>query len=73
MDGPLRPLTETASLARRGLELAKIGELFGGLMDHLRNPYDPDTNPNGFINMGTAENVRFSSFKNAFFRFHNAN
>lgn len=52
---------EDSSLADRGLEFAKLGESLGKFKTILSNPYDPDTNPGGFINMGTAENVRSRS------------
>ncbi|KAI7175831.1 hypothetical protein D0869_05097 [Hortaea werneckii] len=44
------------TLAPRGAELAdgpSLRELFGGI---LGDKYDKDTNPNGMINIGTAEN-----------------
>lgn len=52
---------EDSSLADRGLEFAKVGEILGKFKTILSNPYDPDTNPDGFINMGVAENVRSRS------------
>ncbi|KAI6813965.1 PLP-dependent transferase [Hortaea werneckii] len=45
-----------STLAPRGAELAdgpSLRELFGGI---LGDKYDKDTNPNGMINIGTAEN-----------------
>ncbi|GAB1738717.1 hypothetical protein NU219Hw_g3512t1 [Hortaea werneckii] len=45
-----------STLAPRGAELANgpsLRELFGGI---LGDKYDKDTNPNGMINIGTAEN-----------------
>ncbi|KAI9729251.1 MAG: hypothetical protein M1834_007043 [Cirrosporium novae-zelandiae] len=44
-----------STLSSRGRELAahSIRDLFRTVMS---SPYDPDTNPDGFINMGTAEN-----------------
>lgn len=48
---------DDTSLADRGLQFAHIGENLGKFKTILSNPYDPDTNPDGFINMGIAENV----------------
>jgi hypothetical protein len=48
---------KTTTLAARGLALASgdnLRELFGAL---LGNIYDPETNPNGILNIGTAENA----------------
>ena len=45
------------TLSSRGADLASgdnIREMFKTI---LANPYDPDTNPEGFINIGTSENV----------------
>lgn len=52
---------DDTSLADRGLHFAHVGEKLGSFKTILSNPYDPDTNPDGFINMGTAENVRSRS------------
>lgn len=50
--------TEDPTLADRGLSFAHIGENLEKFKTILSDPYHPDTNPDGFINMGTAENVR---------------
>ena len=47
------------TLSQRGLELAAPGGMLEKFKAILGDPYDPETNPNGFINMGTAENVCF--------------
>ena len=52
----------TASLADRGLELVPFGKFLDKFKEILQNPYDPDTNPDGFINMGVAENVCVRSY-----------
>lgn len=55
---PVRPVNRKEPLlAPRGVELAKAGEALGFFKTILSNPYDPDSNPDGFINLGTAENV----------------
>lgn len=54
---PVRPPPKEPSLAARGLELAKAGEGIGFFKTILSDPYDPDENPHGFVNIGTAENV----------------
>lgn len=61
---PIRPspFNEPASLADRGLELAQVGQLLDKFKEILQNPYDPDANPDGFVNMGIAENVCVLSY-----------
>ena len=44
-------------LSHRGAEIASHGGLAGKFKKILGNPYDPDSNPDGFVNMGVAENV----------------
>ena len=46
-----------AQLSSRGQAAAKAGEQMNGL-DILRNLWDPDTNPAGYVSLGIAENVR---------------
>ncbi|KAJ9635156.1 hypothetical protein H2201_003310 [Coniosporium apollinis] len=49
-------IKKSSTLGRRGAALASqesIRDKFGTI---LADPYDPDTNPSGFINIGTAEN-----------------
>ncbi|MCJ1463842.1 hypothetical protein MMC07_002451 [Pseudocyphellaria aurata] len=48
--------TEDPSLADRGLHFAQAGESLDKFKFVLSDPYHPDTNPDGFINMGIAEN-----------------
>ena len=45
------------SLSSRGVELAKSFGAFEKFKDVFGNPYDPDKNPKGLINIGVAENV----------------
>lgn len=45
------------SLSRRGVELASGDSLRDMFKTILSDPYDPDTNTEGFVNIGTAENV----------------
>ena len=47
-----------SGLSRRGEEYLKDGG-FEMIRQLLRDLYDRDTNPNGIVNMGTAENVCF--------------
>ena len=46
------------SLSERGHAYLQDGD-FEQLRAILGDPYDRDTNPNGLVNLGTAENVRF--------------
>lgn len=46
------------SLSPRGKQLAKEGQTLSFFKGILNNPYHPDDNPDGFVNIGTAENVR---------------
>ena len=51
-------MTIHTTLSRRGAQLAaseSIRDKFGMI---LNDPYDPVKNPNGFVNMGVAENVK---------------
>lgn len=67
MSLPIRPKPVPAhdgsSLSDRGLDLAKAGAMMDMFKTILENPYDPDKNPDGFVNIGTAENVRDVYFK----------
>lgn len=49
---------QSSTLADRGVELAKAGGAMDMFKTILSDPYHPDDNPDGFINIGTAENVR---------------
>lgn len=58
---PIHPVPHNRhSLAPRGLELAKNGEIMNFFNSILTDPYHPDTNPDGFVNIGTSENVCLS-------------
>ena len=52
--------TQATSLSARGTELFA----HGGHLDKFReiwgNAYNPESNPDGFVNMGTSENVNLS-------------
>ena len=54
-------MLDKSSLSSRGDELASAGGLLDKFKSILEDLYDPDTNPNGFVNIGTAENVRVAS------------
>ncbi|KAL9125967.1 MAG: hypothetical protein Q9217_004911 [Psora testacea] len=43
-------------LSTRGNELASVSGVVDQFKELLENPYDPDTNPDGIVNIGTAEN-----------------
>lgn len=58
----LPPVDASSTLADRGLQFSDIGEVLEKFKIILSDPYDPDTNPDGFINMGVAENVRDRSW-----------
>ncbi|KAL9632617.1 MAG: hypothetical protein Q9164_005210, partial [Protoblastenia rupestris] len=47
-----------SSLSDRGVELSSAGGLIDKFKDILGDTYDPDTNPDGFVNIGTAENIK---------------
>lgn len=53
-----------STLSDRGLDLAKAGVMMDMFKTILKNPYHPDDNPDGFVNIGTAENVRDVYSKN---------
>lgn len=58
---PIRPaLAKGSTLAERGLDLATAGGAIEKFKTILSDPYDPDDNPDGFVNIGTAENVRLT-------------
>ena len=52
-----------SALSKRGSQLAAAGQLAGKYKEILNDQYDPESNPDGFVNIGTAENVscRFHS------------
>ena len=48
---------DQTTLSHRGIKLAEgpnLREMFSSV---LSDPYHPQKNPNGFVNMGTSENV----------------
>jgi hypothetical protein len=56
---PVRPVpAQGSTLADRGVDLAQAGAVMDMFKIILSDPYHPDDNPDGFINIGTAENVR---------------
>lgn len=56
-------MTKHTTLARRGADLASLPSMRDQFKSILNDPYDPDTNPTGFINVGVAENVSWLSCK----------
>ena len=46
-----------AGLSERGEAYIKDGEGLERIRQLLGDVYDPSTNPNGIVNLGTAENV----------------
>lgn len=50
-------LTSNSTLSKRGDELFGNGGTLAAIRRNAGNSFDPDTNPNGFVNLGTAENV----------------
>lgn len=48
-------------LSNRGSELSVLGSQFAGFKVIFGDLYDPDTNPNGFVNLGVSENVKVPS------------
>ena len=55
-----------SSLSDRGAELSSAGGFIDKFKDILGDTYDPDTNPDGFVNIGTAENVGIECFYDIF-------
>ena len=47
-----------STLSRRGVEYTKGPNLRQKFKQLLTDLYDPISNPNGFVNLGLAENVR---------------
>ena len=45
------------SLSRRGIQLEGSGQMIDKFKNILGNLYDPETNPDGWCNVGVAENV----------------
>ena len=50
-------LTMHGGLSNRAQAVAKAAEQMG-LLDILKNIWDPATNPEGIVSLGVAENVR---------------
>ena len=48
-------------LSNRGSELSVLGSQFEGFKAIFGDLYDPDTNPNGIVNLGVSENVTVPS------------
>lgn len=58
---PIRSVpAQGSTLSDRGLDLAKAGGMVENFKTIMSDPYHPDDNPHGFVNIGTAENVRFT-------------
>lgn len=49
-----------SGLSSRGLELRAAGGFASKAQAVLTDPFDAETNPHGFVNVGTAENVGLS-------------
>ena len=63
---PIRSAPAQAStLSERGYDLAKAGGIMEKFKTILSDPYHPDDNPGGFVNIGTSENVRLTSNLNS--------
>ena len=52
---------DDSSLSKRGQGLMAGSDFVDKLKRILDNPYDPVSNPEGIVNLGTAENVSNSS------------
>lgn len=50
-------------LSNRGSELSGLGSRFEQFKVIFGNLYDPDTNPDGIVNLGVSENVRLPSLE----------
>ncbi len=51
-------IEKRGSLSSRGaIRAATGGRLLDKFKEIFANPYDPETNPDGFVNIGVAENV----------------
>ena len=48
----------SSGLLSRGSELSASGATLDKFKAILGNPYEPDTNPDGIVNIGVAENVK---------------
>lgn len=60
IEAVIRPgATSNSTLSGRGDELLKGGGNLTASRRSAGNRFDPDTNPNGIVNLGTAENVCF--------------
>ena len=53
-------ITETP-LSKRGSELSVLGSRFEQFKAIFGDLYDPDTNPDGIVNLGVSENVTVPS------------
>ena len=53
----MQNLNQETSLSHRGSELYAFGAAVDDFKAIIGNIYDPDTNPDGIVNLGTAENV----------------
>ena len=60
--------TSNSTLSKRGDELFQDGGFLGAQRRNAANLFDPNTNPNGYINLGGAENVCSSSTIYPYFR-----
>ena len=54
-------ISSNSTISLRGDEVAKGADNFTASRRNAVNRFDPDTNPDGLVNLGTAENVCFSS------------
>ena len=65
-------MQETTTLSTRGLALASQPSYRAFATPVINNTYDPQTNPQGIINLGAAENYAMlpsvAAFTNAHFR-----
>ena len=50
-------------LSNRGSELSVLGSRFEQFKVIFGNLYDPDTNPDGIVNLGVSENVSVPSLE----------
>lgn len=54
---PIRSIPSDEMLGHRGRDLVEAGKSLHFAKPILQNPYDPEKNPNGFVNIGVSENV----------------
>ena len=50
-------------LSNRGSELSALGSRFDQFKAIFGDLYDPDTNPDGIVNLGVSENVSVASLE----------